>query len=728
MDLQDAGQNPWDYWASILGPAPDGGDGNSGGGSTTLPKSIPLADIVQSLPPGGLGGGAPAPNAPPPSIFDPPPAGGGLGPQAAVRPPAPPAGLSSIFPSMDGKPPEPPPALPMSLPPAPGGPGQASQGQGSPLGPGPMQPPQGQPAASPMQPPVPQQTNHLGDVADQLLTGGAFKSARDAELQQRMQVYKMQQMQQFAQSLPPSERQLFLMNPQGYLANQEAVRLAQGTEAAKNLAPMALTSDQRQVAAGNTINAAPGTYSVDNGSGAVLNSTLGPTGQVLGGNVNATTGVSERTGQQFPVQTWHDIDPTHVGDYRAPTMAGAPGQPPAGSSAQPPQGGNGINPVAYFQNLTGKFEGGYNPKDLNGAPTIHGFNLKANPDINPQQFSDQDAANRFAQTYWAKSGAANLPAALAIPYADTYFRNPAVATHLLAQSNGDPQAFIQGVRDWQDGIIKKNPAAGKYADAWNNRVNALAQASAATQGAGAPGAPQGGPAGLSPSAMGGLTPRPASPQEMAQAGYAPGTAGQMVPGKGISVTQTPQQAGNFSAADSGRVKAMGEEADRAQNVAAMSTEFMNHYKEKGSATGPGYMPVEIPLPFHLGEIPLNPVAKFGAEGNAPIGAMKGLTSRAAPMMRPEGSGRIMGQEYANFLRAFPNIENMGDTNARIHQDLQSDAQRSQVKSAFFRSYLQQHGNLVGADDAFSHAQSQAQAPSQTAPRILSYNPKTGGLE
>jgi hypothetical protein len=123
----------------------------------------------------------------------------------------------------------------------------------------------------------------------------------------------------------------------------------------------------------------------------------------------------------------------------------------------------------FFKSFILPHEGGLNPADLNGSPTNYGFNQKANPDINVKDLTPDSAAQRFEQTYWAKSGAASLPPGLAQAHADTYFINPTKAQEFLQQSGGDPNKYMDLREQWLNGLASSNPAAQKYAKAWANR-------------------------------------------------------------------------------------------------------------------------------------------------------------------------------------------------------------------------------------------------------------------
>jgi hypothetical protein len=120
-------------------------------------------------------------------------------------------------------------------------------------------------------------------------------------------------------------------------------------------------------------------------------------------------------------------------------------------------------------------EGGYNPHDMNGAPVNFGINAKANAgelaklgvsDI--KDLTRDQAVQIYKDKYWGASGAENLPANLQTPYFDVYIRNPAFAKKALADSGGDPAAFMNKASAYFQGLASK-PSGAKYGKAWANR-------------------------------------------------------------------------------------------------------------------------------------------------------------------------------------------------------------------------------------------------------------------
>lgn len=120
-------------------------------------------------------------------------------------------------------------------------------------------------------------------------------------------------------------------------------------------------------------------------------------------------------------------------------------------------------------------EGGYSPKDMNGAPVNFGINAKANGAelkklgvANIKDLTRDQAVQIYRDKYWAQSGAENLPPNMQTPYFDVYVRNPAFAKKALAQSGGDPAKFMAASSSYFQQLGQK-PSGRPYAQAWANR-------------------------------------------------------------------------------------------------------------------------------------------------------------------------------------------------------------------------------------------------------------------
>ena len=129
----------------------------------------------------------------------------------------------------------------------------------------------------------------------------------------------------------------------------------------------------------------------------------------------------------------------------------------------------------YSVRKTLKFEGGLNPRDTNGAPSLYGINKAANPDVDFDTLTPGKAAQIYKDRYWNAIGGDKLPADLAHVAFDTaVIAGPARAKKLMEQSGGDPLKYLELRQQFQNSLIERNPEKyGPYAKAWNNRVAEL---------------------------------------------------------------------------------------------------------------------------------------------------------------------------------------------------------------------------------------------------------------
>lgn len=185
-------------------------------------------------------------------------------------------------------------------------------------------------------------------------------------------------------------------------------------------------------------------------------------------------------------------------------MGGPGGTPKPGAQPQEAPAQSDVGGFDHAVTTVLGNEGGYTPKDMNGSPTMRGINWKANAakltamGFTPATFKNMtdDQAKAIYRTYWDQSGAANLPPNMQTPYFDAYVRSPKAAKAALAQSKGDPAAFM-GAVDNYFGKLAGTPSGAPYAKAWadrdaNNRLIAMggAPSSAATSAGSSSSGPQ----------------------------------------------------------------------------------------------------------------------------------------------------------------------------------------------------------------------------------------------
>ena len=153
-----------------------------------------------------------------------------------------------------------------------------------------------------------------------------------------------------------------------------------------------------------------------------------------------------------------------------------PAVPPLGDFAAPSAGtGQTWNAFdAFYSSFIAAHEGGFTPNDGNGSPANYGINQGANPDVDVMALSQPDAENILYQRYWLASGADRLPAALAMVHGDTAINmGVRAANELLAQSGGDPLAYLDLRSDRYRAIAAANPAKADYLPLWLERVEDL---------------------------------------------------------------------------------------------------------------------------------------------------------------------------------------------------------------------------------------------------------------
>lgn len=208
-----------------------------------------------------------------------------------------------------------------------------------------------------------------------------------------------------------------------------------------------------------------------------------------------------------------------------------------------------------------------------------------------------------------------------------------------------------------------------------------------------------------------------TPAEVQAAGYRPGTVVQRDP-----VTQEDKvlQPGDKPGAGGvgklppdvqARLKSIYTAMDSSAQLDAMAQDFM--HRAHGIQTGGfGYTPV--------GGSANNPTSGvratqaynvlFDHDTAGRIQALDAISNRATPLLRPLGSGRILGQEYTNFGRAFPSTKNFPQANADQAEELHNEAMKVQAHGAFMIHYANTHGTFDGADEAWQAGQGQNNSP------------------
>lgn len=120
-----------------------------------------------------------------------------------------------------------------------------------------------------------------------------------------------------------------------------------------------------------------------------------------------------------------------------------------------------------------QFEGGVNPSDTNGTPSVMGINQKANPDVDLNRVQSDPAyrANIYKTRYWDPIGADKMDPRLAhVAFDTSVLAGPGKAKELLAASGGDPEKFMALREQFLSSLQARSPEKfNKYAQAYANR-------------------------------------------------------------------------------------------------------------------------------------------------------------------------------------------------------------------------------------------------------------------
>jgi hypothetical protein len=122
--------------------------------------------------------------------------------------------------------------------------------------------------------------------------------------------------------------------------------------------------------------------------------------------------------------------------------------------------------------------------DSNGALVKYGMNQAANPDLDVANLSAQDAKAEWKKRYYNAIGGDELPPEMrvaALSFAAT--SGVRQAKQLLAESEGDPDVFLQKQEQFYRNLAEKNPARhGKSLKGWMNRLEKVRGAIELQQG------------------------------------------------------------------------------------------------------------------------------------------------------------------------------------------------------------------------------------------------------
>jgi hypothetical protein len=129
---------------------------------------------------------------------------------------------------------------------------------------------------------------------------------------------------------------------------------------------------------------------------------------------------------------------------------------------------------SFYAGFVAPQEGGYVANDGNGSPANYGINQRANPDVEVASLTQPDAKQILYERYWLKSGADQLPQALAMVHGDTAINmGVKAANDLLAQAGDDAALYLELRTERYHAIAAANPDKAQYLPVWLARVDGL---------------------------------------------------------------------------------------------------------------------------------------------------------------------------------------------------------------------------------------------------------------
>lgn len=401
----------------------------------------------------------------------------------------------------------------------------------------------------------------------------------------------------------------------------------------------------------------------------------------------------------------------------APALAPQPGAPSSQAAAPDAPPPPPTPPLTSIANAILSQESGHNPNIHNSVDGAHGigqlmpgtFKLYARPGERIDNPTDNlNVANRLLEHYTqAYNGD---PARVAV----AYFSGPG---NVAPENSPTPW-----VRDTHDGN-------GVHTSAYVQQVLGRI--------GGTPTAAEAAPAAASPVASSATViahgppkaPPPAQPFTLG-----PGATRYDASGKPI-VTAPAKPAGakpgdgKLPTQDAARLKAMDAMVDNAEVLNNMAQDWIHqahgvhtgwwyntiggHTAQGGGSSG-GIRPGQV----------IN--ALVDPDTRSAIQNLDAISNRATPMLRPTGSGRILGAEYTNFANAFPNTRNDPVGNMRIANEYQQQLATAHAKVVFFHQWASEHGGLDGADEAwYQHQAAPNSASAAPSGRRRVWSPEHG---
>lgn len=132
--------------------------------------------------------------------------------------------------------------------------------------------------------------------------------------------------------------------------------------------------------------------------------------------------------------------------------------------------------VSSFEDAVGfVFEAEGGVTNDTGGLTNMGISQRANPDVDVENLTRNQAAQIYKDRYWDAIDADNLPPDLAMVAFDAAVnQGVSQAKQWITASGGDPETYLLLRRAHYETLARRNPDRyGQYLDGWNNRLNNL---------------------------------------------------------------------------------------------------------------------------------------------------------------------------------------------------------------------------------------------------------------
>lgn len=119
----------------------------------------------------------------------------------------------------------------------------------------------------------------------------------------------------------------------------------------------------------------------------------------------------------------------------------------------------------------GEDGGNYDSQDKGGRHKW-GISQRANPDLDFDTLTKEDAKGIFKERYWDAIGADELhPGVRATAFDAAVNQGPGFARKALEDAGGDPEAFNQLRANRYERIAERDPSQERYLKGWMNRLN-----------------------------------------------------------------------------------------------------------------------------------------------------------------------------------------------------------------------------------------------------------------